>query len=308
MRIGCLQYVQKISFFRNQNLPNEKKEDQKRYLEIIKEYTTLLKRYFPTQYKDFWNPDQITEVDSCNSIKNKSKEFKTKKCHFCDGKEDNFVLSDNNILCINCGTLVDYDTDNLISFRDISRINIASKYQYDRKAHFKECIRRYQGKQNINIADEVLEKIIIQLKNYNLIPSGYRAKDNDNLEKQTLFRNVTRQHIITIMKDLSLSKYYEDVNYIFHIITGHPIPNITKLEPLLLSDFDVLLEAYDRLFRDRKNFLNNQYCLYQLLQRHGHECEKSYFNILKTFEKQIYHDSVCQKLFFSLGWNFKPIF
>ena len=203
---------------------------------------------------------------------------------------------------------MDYDTDNLISFRDISRINIASKYQYDRKAHFKECIRRYQGKQNINIADEVLEKIIIQLKNYNLIPSGYRAKDNDNLEKQTLFRNVTRQHIITIMKDLSLSKYYEDVNYIFHIITGHPIPNITKLEPLLLSDFDVLLEAYDRLFRDRKNFLNNQYCLYQLLQRHGHECEKSYFNILKTFEKQIYHDSVCQKLFFSLGWNFKPIF
>ena len=38
---------------------------------------------------------------------------------------------------------------------------------------------------------------------------------------------------------------------------------------------------------NRKNFINNQYVLYQLLTKYKHPCDISEFNILKTVETKI---------------------
>ena len=56
------------------------------------------------------------------------------------------------------------------------------------------------------------------------------------------------------------------------------------------------------------NFFNNQYVLYQLLTKHGHPCDISEFNILKTVERKTYHDEICRELFRELGWNFVSVF
>ena len=92
-------------------------------------------------------------------------------------------------------------------------------------------------------------------------------------------------------------------------MTEQDIPDISHLENNLLLDFDLLVDMYDKMFKnDRKNFINNQYVLYQLLRKYKYQCRKEDFNFLKTNDRKLYHDSVCQKLFEKLGWNFQPVF
>ena len=70
---------------------------------------------------------------------------------------------------------------------------------------------------------------------------------------------------------------------------------------------------YDIKFRKnkkftRKNFINTQYVLYQLLRKYNFPCKSSDFNILKTVERKTFHDDICRQLFNELKWNFKAIF
>ena len=59
---------------------------------------------------------------------------------------------------------------------------------------------------------------------------------------------------------------------------------------------------------NRKNFINTQYVLYQLLLRHKHSCKKEDFIILKTIDRKYFHDEICKSLFEHLGWNFSPFY
>lgn len=289
--------IQKISFFKMNN--NSNNHHKKKIQEIIDRYIHIVDYYFPGKYNHYWTLEndkyQKRKKININSIK---------ECPTCNGDQEQFVIADNHIVCSFCGTVISTTNDNLISFRDIERINIGSKYTYDRKTHFRECIKRFQGKQNVNIPPELFDDIIHQIISYQLIP-----KDYEQYDKKEIFKDVKREHIQMILKDLGYSKYYEDIVYIYHKITGHTIPDITHLENNLINDFDLLLECYDSTFKtDRKNFINNQYVLYQLLRKYKYNCRKEDFQFLKTNDRKYYHDVVCQQLFEKLGWNFSAVF
>ena len=289
--------IQKISFFRSQN--DSMNDNKKKIQDIIDRYTKLVDYYFPGKYNHYW----ILENEKLQKRK-KIQINCIKECPTCGEDQENFVLADNHIVCSFCGMVISTTNDNLISFRDIERINIGSKYTYDRKTHFRECLKRFQGKQNVNIPGKLFEDVIQQIISYGLIPKNYRE-----FEKKKVFENVKREHIQMILKDLGYSKYYEDIVYIYHKITDHEIPDITHLENNLMSDFDSLLEMYDSTFKtNRKNFINNQYVLYQLLRKYKYNCRKEDFQFLKTNDRKYYHDVVCQQLFEKLGWNFNAVF
>ena len=289
--------IQKISFFRTHN--NTTNDNKKKIQDIIDRYIKMVNHYFPGKYNHYWK----IEVDKFQKRK-KIKVNCIKECPTCNGDNEQFVIADNHIVCSFCGTVISTTNDNLISFRDIERINIGSKYTYDRKTHFRECIKRFQGKQNVNIPPKVFNDILQQLNSYQLIPNNY--KDHNKIK---IFKDVKREHIQMILKDLGYSKYYEDIVYIYHKITGQEIPDITHLENNLMNDFDALLEMYDSTFKtDRKNFINNQYVLYQLLRKYKYNCRKEEFQFLKTNDRKYYHDVVCQQLFEKLGWNFNAVF
>jgi hypothetical protein len=71
-----------------------------------------------------------------------------------------------------------------------------------------------------------------------------------------------------------------------------------------------ITDLYDKKYKnsERKNFINTQYVLYQLLRRHKYPCRKEDFNILKTIDRKYYHDTICADLFMALGWNFQALF
>jgi hypothetical protein len=184
-------------------------------------------------------------------------------------------------------------------------VNISSKYTYDRRTHFRDCINQYQGKQNVCVETKVYDDLCEQLRLHGLIPEDYLS-----LSKSEAFQDISKEQILIFLKELGYTKHYEDVVLIHHQLTGKPTPDVSHLENDLLRDFDALTELYDKKYKnsERKNFINTQYVLYQLLRRHKYPCKKEDFNILKTVDRKYYHDTICAELFMTLGWNFQALF
>jgi len=229
-------------------------------------------------------------------------------CKRCHSSMDQFHIFENHLVCSCCGLVLNA-LHSTSSYKDMERINISSKYLYDRRIHFRNSISQFQGKQNAKIDAEIYNKIIEQLYIHGLIPDNY-----EDLPKEVAFQEVTKEQILLFMKENHFTKHYDDLTLIHHQLTGKPAPDISHLEVQLLNDFDILVEMYDKKFKkkqgkmERKNFINTQYVLYILLRRHKYPCRKEEFNMLKTIDRQHWHDIVCSELFSEIGWSFNAVF
>lgn len=253
--------------------------DSKLKSDIINQYTTTVSNYYSISTT---TPQTNEKCDNCSS-------------------PDFDVIEDNIRVCTSCG----YQKECLIgvpSYKDMKRINV-TKYTYDRRVHFKDCINQYQAKQNSTIEQDVYDKLEKEFQNnYILVDSPHR-----NIK----YKNVTKEHISLFLRNLKYTKHYENVNLIHYNLTGIKPDNISYLEDILLKDFDELTRAYDAIYKnniERTNFINTQYVLYQLLKKHKHPCKKEDFVMLKTIERQQFHDTIMKALFDYLGWNFNAYF
>ena len=272
--------------------------------DVVREFMTIVERYFPTEYNaNQW--DKMRLEDARDNVSQSSKGAVKIKCTLCNSDQDSFSIHDNHFVCEKCGYVSTTSTHTSISYKDIDRVNISSKYTYDRRTHFRDCINQFQGKQNATIDDKVLEDIIQQLVLHGLVQSNYKE-----VPKSIAFKDISKEQILIFLKETGHTKHYEDVVLIFHHLTDKPAPDISHLENDLLRDFDMLADLYDKKFKnsERKNFINTQYVLFQLLRRHKYPCRKEDFNILKTIDRKYYHDTICAELFITLGWNFQALF
>lgn len=271
----------KISFMGVQQNDNKKEKEKK---QIIKDYIKIVNKYI--------------EDNDLNL-----EEEKEYICDNCNSKNIEFI-DENTFVCISCSTEKTI-IKHISSYKDIDRVNICSKYTYNRKIHFRDCINQYQGKQNCSIAKEVYEKLENQFKIHSLL-EGKKTDD-----KTLRYKRITKEIIMIFLKDLGYSKHYENINLIHYNITGRKPDDISHLEEKLLRDFDELTDLYDKLYTkkiNRNNFINTQYVLYQLLKRHKHPCRKSDFSVLKTIDRIAFHDEVVKVLFQTLGWNHDSYF
>jgi len=214
----------------------------------------------------------------------------------------NFTIDNNHYICAECG-LEFFEIKNLFSYNAVNRVNVTSKYTYDRKIHFRDCVNQYQAKQNTIITEKLYTYLIDKIKAHGLVKKDAKLP----------FSNITKEQIFLFLKNGKFSKYYDDLTLIHYKLTGIKPPNISHIESKLIADFDILTTLYDIKFRKditftRKNFINTQYVLYQLLRKYNFPCKSSDFNILKTVERKTFHDNICRQLFTELKWNFKAIF
>jgi hypothetical protein len=190
---------------------------------------------------------------------------------------------------------------------------MASKYTYNRKVHFRDCIIQYQGKQKTHIPEEIYT--LLQTKLQHLDQEGNSLINTQSSDKRKRYEKVSRALVLTMLKELDLKKFYDDIVLIHHTLTGQKCDNIEYLEDALLEDFDKLTETYDNLYTNtvdasgdkptkRKNFINAQFVLYQLLKKHGHPCNEMDFITLKTSERKRFHHTICKELFSILGWKY----
>ncbi|ADO00418.1 hypothetical protein WIV_gp075 [Wiseana iridescent virus] len=230
------------------------------------------------------------------------------------GNKTEFIRDEDRAVCAMCSTEQSL-ISNTSSFSDVGRVNMASKYTYNRKVHFRDCIIQYQGKQKTHIPEEIYTILEVKLVEKKLINDSTR----DRFKR---FEKITRVMVLNILKELEskdVKKFYDDIVLIHHTLTGQPCDNIEYLEDSLLDDFDKLTETYDNLYTNkdeedsgdgkaknlkRKNFINAQFVLYQLLRKHGHPCNEMDFLTLKTSERKRFHHTICKELFSILGWKY----
>lgn len=225
------------------------------------------------------------------------------KCFNCGKVLEYELLEDNSFICGNCSS----EQGNAIvltSFSDAERVNISSKYSYDRRTHFRECVNQYHGKQNVTIPDNIYDDLNKSFEFHGML------NGDKNTPKIERYSRITKKTVLMFLKELGHSKQYENLNLIYSTITGNDLDDISHLIDLILEDFDILSDLYDKKFAhlNRKNFINTQYILFQLLRKHGHECDKEDFTNLKTVDRKFFHEDMIKKLFLELGWNYVSIF
>lgn len=222
-------------------------------------------------------------------------------CPDCGGTE--FEIEDGNVyICTECFTQQIY-SNSTSSYNDTERVNVTSKYLYERKVHFRDCLKQYQGKQNCTIPQEVYDGLEEQFRLHHLLVG------DENTPRKERFKNITKLHIMTFLKNpLGYTKHYENVHLIHYMFTGIKPVNLSHLEGVLLDDFDILAEKYTEKDISRKNFINTHYVLYQLLRRHKFPCKPYDFPELKTPDRKCFHDEICRELFEELGWNHSPYY
>jgi hypothetical protein len=284
-----LKQPQKVNFIGKAVKNNKEK------IKLITEYINIGNKYV--------NIEILDENNNSHSSPPVKKEKKI-VCNNCNNNKDFDIEEGNIYICLHCSSQ-QFILRNVTSYKDINRINISSKYMYDRKIHFRDCINQYQGKQNSSISQEVYDDLIKEFESHHLIEPIESCKNTKDRLK-----NITKEHISIFLKELSYTKHYENINLIHYHLTGIKPDDIGYLEDKLLDDFDVITEAYDRLFKhlDRKNFINTQYILYQLLLRHKHPCKKEDFSMLKTIDRKNFHDEICKKLFEEIKFSFLPLY
>lgn len=265
-----------VSFVGRPKINNREKR------EVVRKYVNAVQKYYSV------------------NLEQKQKKHKI-VCDNCGNK--NFEIIDETMyICPECGV----EKEILLhatSYKDIDRVNISTKYSYDRKVHFRDCINQYQGKQNSTIEQSVYDRLEDEFRRHHLLVG------DEKTSKEIRFSKITKDHIAMFLKELGLTKHYENVNLIHYNMTGVKPDDISHLEDTLMADFDTLTDMYDKKFKnkiERTNFINTQYVLYQLLQRHKHPCKKTDFVMLKTIDRQAFHDHVTSICFRELGWNMVP--
>jgi hypothetical protein len=263
-------------------------KNNKEKIQIINEYLDIARKY--VEIEILKPPANDKEIDKII-------------CNNCGNKKDFDAVDSNVYICSHCSAQ-QVILKNISSYRDIDRVNISSKYLYDRKIHFRDSINQYQGKQNSTIETRVYEELEKQFELHHLLVG------DKTTNKKIRFKNITKEHINMFLKELDYTKHYENVNLIHYNMTGVKPDDIGYLEDKLMDDFDVIIALYDKIFKNinRKNFINTQYILRQLLIRHKHPCKNDDFTILKTIDRKTFHDEIFQRLASELGWNFTASF
>lgn len=198
-----------------------------------------------------------------------------------------YKMDDLLFICPECCS-VTQQLASLASYQDNNRINSAQRYVYDKRAHFGDSIKKFQGKQNTTIPrcvyDDIWEKI---------------ASHDLKVEQ------ITKDHIYDFLKITKHTEYYEDIILIYAEITGNNAPDISHLEEHLFELFDEIDPVYERIKpKDRVNFLNGQFVLFKLLQKLKFPCKEEDFYILKTRDKMLEHDKIWKGICQELKWTY----
>lgn len=184
--------------------------------------------------------------------------------------------------CEECGLI--YDT-RLPGVKDLEAVNTSRSY-YSLKMNLLKAIHKFEGKQSTINTNE-LELISQEMKK--------RKLNNHSLKCE---------HLLKILKDLKLAKYYEEVYSLLPLLTHRPRKSIQPYIPQILKLHDELEYAYSTVKNpNRINSLNVYFKLYKLLRICDKEFDMSDLCTLKTEQKFEEHEEKWKEICKITGWK-----
>jgi hypothetical protein len=243
----------------------------------------LLNQYLSKVDKDTINKD--------NKKKNKFDNM-SQMCIKCS---DEMILDIHNGLmvchiCGHCNTiLVESDIPNYKEECNDTKVYVA----YKTMNHFNEWLNKIQGKEVIDLSDEVCNQIKKEINKYDL-------KGNP--------QNITPNYMREILRKLSLNKYYDDIPYIIFKTTNKEPPQLQReQEEKLRSMFREVQEPF-KIYKPnvRKNLISYSYIIYKLCELIELDYILPFIHLLKSDQKIKDMDIIWKKICLHLNWEFIP--
>jgi hypothetical protein len=243
----------------------------------------LLNQYLSKVDKDTINKD--------NKKKNKFDNI-SQMCIKCS---DEMILDIHNGLmvchiCGHCNTiLVESDIPNYKEECNDTKVYVA----YKTMNHFNEWLNKIQGKEVIDLSDDVCNQIKKEINKYDL-------KGNP--------QNITPNYMREILRKLSLNKYYDDIPYIIFKTTNKEPPQLQReQEEKLRSMFREVQEPF-KIYKPnvRKNLISYSYIIYKLCELIELDYILPFIHLLKSDQKIKDMDIIWKKICTHLNWEFIP--
>ena len=200
-----------------------------------------------------------------------------KKCdrYFCmDCKLRKTVDYERSILvCTKCGVFETYYV-HVLSYNNTMRYS-RRKCIYKRYDNFKVILNQFSYGGKRVVPDDVMETIRDEIHDETNILYNYTIP-------------LTIPILECILKRKGLTRYKDNIYFIYFKLSGGSFPHITTKEyNTILSVFDVLSSIYDKYRpNDRKSFLNYSFVLKKLFIMLGKVEYAKYIPQLKTHSKQ----------------------
>lgn len=200
-------------------------------------------------------------------------------------QEDEGILICNNPLC---GTFITHIIDNAKPANK-EPPNEVSYTAYIRLNHFKEILSQFQAKETTQIPVEVIESIRARIKK----------------ERITDLSKLTHEKMRDILRKLGLNKYFEHIQYINSIFGIKPPQMNEELHETMCVLFIEIQGPWAiHCPKNRTNFFNYTYTLYQLCVLLGQTQYLPYIVLMKDLEKQRDQDQIWKKVCADLDWEF----
>jgi len=289
------------------------KISNKNKLELLDDIENEFIRKLNEEYNNKEHQTLFTYINKLinQKYKNNNIDDNYYKCDICKGT--NFTnFNDHSKICVDCGLEINiymYTVDN-IGFNQLQHINLNQKYKYEKICHFRDTVNQFQTKQNKFIPSKIFDDLEDMIEKHGLKNKDVEQNKNDkSFNRKEVYSKVSKKHIRDFLSETNNNKYYEDLQLFYCKITGKTPPDISHLEKKLYEDFENLVDAFLKISNNtnRKNFLNSQYVLKQLLRRYNYHVKDEDLSMLKTPARIREHDEIYEKCCDLLNWNYKQL-
>ena len=247
-----------IDILKKQMENNTKKRLYKNYVLEAEPIMEKIKTYSPVQY---YGCSISRECENYSLlVKEKKKfaeiaekyaqiEFRKVQEVLCDCESET-ISEDGFLICKSCGVKETLRQEN-VGFKDLSRINVAPKSNYDPKNNFNSTILKYQVKNNFPVESSIYELVKSELS---LIGTEYK--------------NCSKRDIYEILKRNGLSKIFPGISIIHFKLTGKKPAEIGHLK----EKIDALYYKIEKQ-PGKNNSLQVWFKLYKILLFLGVKCK-----------------------------------
>lgn len=275
-----------VVFFKKQ-LEKEDEAIVNHRLYIIREYIDIAKQYIRLEISH-----KIPSKSSCGSC----------------GVDMSKNLIDEDlglIICPKCG----YERENISynsTYKDIQRVNLSNRNNYDDCENFRKALLRFQGRQTHRPPAKLYEQLddyFIKIKK----PTGKEITKTPPTEEGKK-KGTSREMMFEALSETNNSAYYDDINLILHIYWGWDLPDISSIEERIMEDYINTQHIYNSIVqKDRNASLNIQFRLYVHLKAVGYPCTKDDFKIQTSRDSLIFHNEMWNVMCEKTGIKFHPV-
>lgn len=258
--------------------------------ESISNISAFVNRSQGKQNKQMYEQYNNIVTKNTDSSVECTKDYYCSTCHV----PKHLIQNESILVCTSCGSFENFldNTQNSITYeQEIHTETNINHGIYKRMSHFNDILSSCQGKTNVSIPNDLLDKIKNEIKKQKI--------DVDTFDDKKMK---------TILKKIKASKFYDQTNKLISIITNKQllyIPN--SVEQSLKNMFRQIQEPFEKHKpSSRSNFLSYSYCFHQLLKLLGETQYASLFPLLKSKDKLREQDKIWKKICLELNWQFHP--